>query len=64
MLEADVAQWLSVEIGQPQDFHTCYVFAKNQGFPSIRKLLQVFGCLPVTNAQCERSFPELRRLKT
>ena len=63
-LDAEITQWLSVKVEQPQDFRTCYMFAQRCGFPSIKKLLQVFGCLPVTNAQCERSFSELRRLKT
>ena len=49
---------------KPTDVMSTLDVCDQSCFPTIHRLLQIFACQPVTTASPERSFSNLRRLKT
>ena len=57
-------KWLSADQDLPNSAVQALAECDSDFYPNVHKLLRILCTLPITSAECERSFSTLRRLKT
>ena len=63
LIKAETQRWFSSKI-KFDTIGDALAHAKTRMYPNLTRLLQVLITLPVSNAEAERSFSVLKRLKT
>lgn len=63
LVKAEVERWVA-STSEFQSARDAYVHASTRMFPNLARLLNILLTLPVTNAEAERSFSALKRLKS
>jgi len=57
-------KWLNADQDLPSSAVQALDECNHEFFPNVHKLLRILCTLPITSAECKRSYSTLRRLKT